>query len=127
MPAGGLEQGHKGFALAILVEALTSGLAGVGRRDPKEAAGSNLFLQLIDPDAFGGADAFCAETGFFAEMCRETPPLDPAQPVRVPGDRALTLYEEQIANGVTLHPEILPRMAPLLEKYGIAAPARFEG
>ncbi len=99
MPAGGLEQGHKGFAFAILVEALTSGLAGVGRRDPKQAAGSNLFLQLIDPAAFGGADAFKAETGFFAQMCRETPPLDPAHPVRVPGDRALALYREQMREG----------------------------
>jgi LDH2 family malate/lactate/ureidoglycolate dehydrogenase len=122
MPAGGLEQGHKGFAFAILVEALTSGLAGVGRRDPKQAAGSNLFLQLIDPSAFGGADAFKSETGFFAAMCRDTPPLDAAHPVRVPGDRALALYREQMEKGVALHPEIMPRMAPLLEKYGVEKP-----
>jgi L-lactate dehydrogenase len=122
MPAGGLDQGHKGFAFAILVEALTSGLAGVGRRDPKQAAGSNLFLQLIDPAAFGGADAFCSETGFFAQMCRDTPPLVEAQPVRVPGDRALATYAEQIEKGVALHPEIMPRMAPFLEKYGIKSP-----
>jgi hypothetical protein len=27
-----------------------------------------------------------------------------------------------LADGGTLHPEILPRMAPLLDKYGIALP-----
>lgn len=121
MPAGGLEQGHKGFAFAILVEALTSGLAGIGRAD--KAPGSNLFLQLIDPAAFGGLDAFRRETGFFAALCRDTPPLDPAAPVRMPGDRAMALYAEQLAKGVTLHPEILPRMQPLLEKYEVAMPA----
>lgn len=121
MPAGGLDQGHKGFAFAILVEALTSGLAGVGRAD--DAPGSNLFLQLIDPAAFGGADAFRRETGFFAAHCRDTPPLDPAAPVRMPGDRANALHDEQIAVGVTLHPEILPRMQPLLEKYEVPMPA----
>ncbi len=122
MPAGGLDQGHKGFAFAILVEALTSGLAGVGRRDPKAAAGSNLFLQLIDPAAFGGADAFRAETSAFAAQCRETPPLDPAHPVRMPGDRAMALYEAQLREGVALHPEIMPRMLPLLERYGLERP-----
>lgn len=122
MPAGGLEQGHKGFAFAILVEALTSGLSGVGRRDPEDATGSNLFLQLIDPAAFGGSDAFKAEMGFFAETARTTPPLDDAAPVRIPGDRAMALYETQLKEGVALHPEIMERMAPLLEKYGVEGP-----
>lgn len=122
MPAGGLEQGHKGFAFAILVEALTSGLAGVGRRDPKHAAGSNLFLQLIDPAAYSGGDAFNAEMGFFAETCRTTPPLDDAAPVRIPGDRAMALYAAQTAGGVALHPEIMERMKPLLEKYRVEGP-----
>jgi len=34
LPLGGLDAGHKGFALAILIEALTAGLAGHGRADP---------------------------------------------------------------------------------------------
>ena len=37
LPLGGLDLGHKGFGLALLIEALTSGLAGHGRADgPKE-------------------------------------------------------------------------------------------
>lgn len=120
-PAGGLDQGHKGFAFAILVEALTSGLSGLGRADG--AAGGNVFLQIIDPQAFGGSDAFRRETGSFAEYCRDTPPLDPDAPVRMPGDRAAALYDDQTVSGVALHPEILPRMTPLLEKYDVALPA----
>ncbi len=122
MPAGGLDQGHKGFAFAILVEALTSGLSGVGRADGAAAAGSNVFLQVIDPQAFGGLEAFRRETGFFAEHCRGAPPLDPGAPVRMPGDRAIALHDAQRDSGIALHPEILPRMAPLLEKYDIPLP-----
>ena len=121
-PAGGPDLGHKGFAFAILVEALTSGLAGAGRADPDGAPGSNLFLQVIDPSAFGGAEAFMRETGFFAELCRGTPPLTPDAPVRMPGDRALALYERQSRDGVGLHPEIMVRMRPLLEKYNVDEP-----
>ncbi len=122
LPAGGLDQGHKGFAFAIMVEALTSGLSGGGRAGGMAAVGSNLFLQVIDPQAFGGLEAFRRETGFFAAHCRDTPPLDPDASVRMPGDRAAALYDEQSVSGVALHPEILPRMTPFLEKYDIPLP-----
>ena len=51
-PAGGDEAGHKGFALGLLVEALTSGLAGLGRASDKPPAGNAVYLQLIDPRGF---------------------------------------------------------------------------
>jgi LDH2 family malate/lactate/ureidoglycolate dehydrogenase len=122
-PAGGDEAGHKGFALGLLVEALTSGLAGLGRASAKPPAGNAVYLQLIDPRGFAGADAFTQETGVLADLCRAAVPCDPAKPVRVPGDRAAVAFAEQSAKGVALHPEIMARMRPLLEKYGIAAPA----
>ena len=122
LPAGGESQGHKGFALSILVEVLTSGLAGAGRSTPELAGGNHVFLQLLDPDAFGGGAAFERETGFLADYCRETTPIDPNQPVRMPGDRAHARWAEQRANGMTLQPEILHRMMPWFDKYGLAAP-----
>lgn len=130
LPAGGLEMGHKGFALALFVEALTSALAGQGRAaganaTPGEepALGSNIFLQLIDPVAFGGIDAFRHETGYLARICRDALPLADGPAVRVPGDRAHRAWAEQCRNGVSLHPEIMQRMLPCLEKYGVAPPA----
>ena len=33
LPLGGLELGHKGFALGLIVEVLTAGLSGIGRAD----------------------------------------------------------------------------------------------
>ncbi|MGY8958378.1 MAG: Ldh family oxidoreductase [Alphaproteobacteria bacterium] len=123
-PAGGADLGHKGFAFAILVEALTSGLTGMGRADMDKAKGSNLFLQVMNPAAFGGLDAFKRETGYFAGLCRETPPLSPDAPVRMPGDRAYEHYVRQSREGVDLHPEIMARIQPLLEKYQITAPTQ---
>src|SRR3546814_18826548 len=35
LPTGGLDHGHKGYGLALTVEALTPALAGHGRPDPK--------------------------------------------------------------------------------------------
>jgi len=58
LPLGGLDAGYKGFGLALLVEALTAGLAGLGRADPREGWGGTVFVQVLDPEAFGGLAAF---------------------------------------------------------------------
>jgi LDH2 family malate/lactate/ureidoglycolate dehydrogenase len=39
LPIGGLDHGHKGYALSLLVEALTGGLSGHGRADAPERPG----------------------------------------------------------------------------------------
>src|SRR5690606_25488636 len=54
MPLGGQEHGHKGFGLALIVEALTGGLAGHGRADPPAGWGATVFMTLYDPSAFAG-------------------------------------------------------------------------
>ncbi|HKI99596.1 MAG TPA: Ldh family oxidoreductase [bacterium] len=126
LPGGGVDYGHKGFALSLLVEAFTSGLIGWGRADAPAGsaggAGNNVYLQVMDPEAFGGGDAMLRETGFLAAACRDTPPLAGGPPVRVPGDRAFALYAEQLGRGVALHPEIMPRLEPLFRKYDVAVP-----
>ena len=40
-----------------MVEVLTAGLAGTGRADRPSGGGTPVFLQLIDPQAFGGVSA----------------------------------------------------------------------
>ena len=57
LPSGGLDHGHKGYALALMVEALTMGLGGFGRAEPAEGWGASVFVQVLDPDAFAGGDA----------------------------------------------------------------------
>lgn len=123
LPLGGTELGHKGFGLALLVEALTSGLAGYGRRGAETRWTANVFLQLIDPAGFAGAEAFRAETGHLAEACRTAPVAPGAPAVRVPGDRAMARLRAQRAEGVVLHPEILPALLPWAERLAVAPPA----
>jgi hypothetical protein len=55
LPLGGLDAGHKGYGLAMLIEAMTGGLAGHGRADRVEGWGATVCLQLWDPAAFAGA------------------------------------------------------------------------
>jgi LDH2 family malate/lactate/ureidoglycolate dehydrogenase len=123
LPLGGLDLGHKGFALALLVEALTSGLAGHGRADGPKEWGASVFLQLIDPQAFGGREAFRRETEKLAAICRETPVAPGAPPVRLPGERALRRRADQLRGGVELFPTVFPALRPWAERLGVALPA----
>jgi L-lactate dehydrogenase len=123
LPLGGADLGHKGFALALLVEALTSGLAGHGRADEPKQWGASVFLQLMDPERFGGRSAFVRETSRLAELCRTTPVAPGAPPVRLPGAGALARRARQLRDGVELHETILPKLAPWAERLGVAVPA----
>jgi len=123
LPLGGLDQGHKGFALGLLVEALTAGLGGFGRADPAEGWGAAVFLQVLDPAAFGGQDAFMRQAGWLADAARATPPMPGGLPVRLPGARGLALRRQAMTEGVRLHPSILPALVPWAERLGVAPPA----
>jgi L-lactate dehydrogenase len=122
LPLGGIELGYKGFALGLLIEALTGALGGQGRSAQTAHWGASVFLQIIDPGAFGGRDEFTQETEWLAEASRNTPPRPGNSPVRMPGSRALQLRAEQLQNGVMLYPAILPSLKPWLEKFGVSLP-----
>jgi L-lactate dehydrogenase len=122
LPLGGLEAGHKGYALALLIEALTAGLTGFGRADPSEGWGATVFVQALDPAAFGGADAFVRQTGWLADACHAATPREGVARVRLPGERGLALMREQLARGIALHPSILPALASWADALGVALP-----
>jgi L-lactate dehydrogenase len=122
LPTGGLDHGHKGYALALLVEALTGGLAGHGRADPKEGWGASVFIEVLSPALFGGESEFLRQTGHVAAACRATPPRVGFERVRLPGENGLRRRTDQLAHGVALHAAILPALAPWAEKLGVPAP-----
>lgn len=123
LPLGGLELGHKGYALGLLVEALTSALAGFGRADATDQWGASVFLQVIDPGAFSGEAAFRRESGWLAAACESTPAWPDGPPVRLPGRRGLAMRSQQLENGVRLHPQIMPQLTVWAAKLGVEAPS----
>jgi LDH2 family malate/lactate/ureidoglycolate dehydrogenase len=122
LPLGGMDSGHKGYGLSLLVEALTGGLAGHGRADPREGWGATVFVQIIDPRAFGGIDAFNRQMGAVAQQCHASKPAQGNTAVRTPGERGLALAKQQRDKGLNLHPSVMPMLEPWARKLEVAVP-----
>jgi L-lactate dehydrogenase len=122
LPIGGIDHGHKGYALGLLVEALSCGLAGHGRADPAEGWSASVFLQVLDPALFGGAEEFQRETSHLAEQCRATPPRPGVDRVRLPGEGGLNRRTTQLEHGLELYPGVMPALSPWAQRYGVTLP-----
>lgn len=122
-PVGGADHGHKGYALGLLVEALTGGLAGHGRADPTEGWSANVWIHLADPAHFGGREAFVRQTEWLARACRETPARPGHDAVRLPGEAGLARRRRQLAEGVELAPGILEAIVPWADKFHVPPPS----
>jgi len=119
---GGMDAGHKGYGLTLLVEALTGGLAAHGRADPKEGWGATVFVQLLDPEAFGGLSGMTRQLDWVADACHKSRPRPGYSEVRLPGERGLLRRAQQQAVGIELHPSIMPMLTPWAEKLKVDLP-----
>ncbi|MCB9307330.1 MAG: Ldh family oxidoreductase [Lewinellaceae bacterium] len=124
LPLGGLDTGYKGFALGILVEALTNGLSGYGRKDEPARWGASVFLQLIDPEAFGGTDHFKKEMSGLMRACMAAEAMPGGPPVRLPGQKALALKKEQSEHGILLQEGIVLALTGSASRYGLEMPEK---
>ena len=121
-PAGGVDAGHKGYALALIVETLTGGIGGLRSRRSKGRMGRNSVRAGLDPAAFGG-------------------------PMRLPGKpsgsrrHAATIHRGRdsiryvfqvnadwpdgaisLQHGVALHADVLPSLEPWSTKLSVPLP-----
>lgn len=122
LPVGGMDHGHKGFAMGLMVEMLTQGLAGHGRVESPTRWGANVFLQVLDPAAFDGAEPFTAQVDHLNTACRASTPIPGRGPVRIPGDRAARARAESTASGVALPEEVLVRIRACATDAGLSFP-----
>ncbi len=127
LPIGGVEFGHKGFGLGLVVEALSLALSGGGRSTAPDAFGQGVFLQLIDPRQLGGGlDYFLRETTELAARCRASRVPAGRPPVRLPGERSLREREQRLQDGVPIEASVQERLAVQARAAGLEFPRTLE-
>ena len=123
LPVGGLDHGHKGYSMALLAEALTQALPGHGRADAPTGTSLGIFLQVIDPRAFGGLDAFTHQSQWMVDACHANTPMPGVARVRVPGENALAKQRQAVLEGVPVADGVMAGLEPLVKKFGLMLPA----
>ena len=114
---GQTDFGYKGFGFGLISEVLALAVPGYGRRTRPNRFGQGVFLQVIDPARFAGSEDYLDEVDHLVASVRADP-----GPVRLPGERALRSRAEQLAAGVTLHPDTPARLARWSAELGVRFP-----
>ena len=122
LPVGGFDHGHKGYGMALLVEALTQGLSGQGRVDQPKGTPVNIFLQVTDPGAFAGLDAFTRQSQWLVDACHANKPLPGRSRVRLPGEHAMVRQRQALADGVSLTAGVMDALRPAALAAGLVVP-----
>jgi LDH2 family malate/lactate/ureidoglycolate dehydrogenase len=114
LPLGGASFGHKGYALAVLVEVMTTVLAG---EDPADGSrfGNNLTVVAVAVDE----PAIAAGTELVSYL-RNTKPADPDRPVLVPGDPERRMLER--GSLLEVDRQVWDALAAVAARYGIDPP-----
>jgi LDH2 family malate/lactate/ureidoglycolate dehydrogenase len=119
LPLGGLDLGYKGFALGIMIEAMTNALGGHGRSDNPDRWGATVFVQVINPKLFSGESYFLSEMEYFRNQCINNQNIDDNNPVRMPGERGLQLKQNQLELGIELSYELVEDLYEIGKKYKV--------
>jgi len=119
---GGPEYGHKGFGLALMIEALSQGLSGYGRHDAPKRWGGNVFLQVLDPDLFAGRAEFERQMDHLSDRCRANKPVRADRSVRMPGDQAARNIADAQANGIAYDEATWQALGGWAERLKVSVP-----
>lgn len=113
---------HKGYGLAMLVEVLSTVLAGATwtmarPADPKADDVGHFFL-AIDPRHFRPEGAFEADLAAMVARLHASPAADPALPVITPGVPEAEARERRAARGIPLQPMLLDQLRSITHEAG---------
>jgi ureidoglycolate dehydrogenase (NAD+) len=121
--------GHKGFALALMIEILCAQLAGVpfgphvtkmyGELDKPRNLGH--FMLALDVARFTGAAGFRAQIDALVREIRSQEPSDPRRPPLAPGDPERLCAAARAKEGVPLGEGVLAELNGLSATLGVAA------
>lgn len=94
--------GFKGFGINLLIDVLSGSLVR-GKSGLDQPVDSQRYIEtlliVIDPAAFGEIEDFKASTTKLAEDIQAVEPINPSQPVRVPGYRGGERKEQFLKEG----------------------------
>jgi LDH2 family malate/lactate/ureidoglycolate dehydrogenase len=122
LPLGG-EAGHKGYGLALAIDALAGILAGAGHaRAPIPPYSNGLFIIVVDIGRFLPLEEFTAEVRDLIAYIKSCPRASGVDEIFYAGERAARLRRHRLRHGIDLDPEIWSRLRSIAQERGVRVP-----
>lgn len=121
VPFGGGQGRHKGFALSLMIEALTLGLTGYNSAEAaKDGENNSVFLLVVDPERFAGQAAMKRAIDLmYADVIG-----DASGDARMPGARAWRSRAEAMVSGLVLAESSYRVLKELSKQTGVPLQSR---
>jgi ureidoglycolate dehydrogenase (NAD+) len=128
-PLGGESYGHKGYALALMIELLCGPLNGnpygpqIGPMYEALTRPRHIgaFFIVIDPQRFAGGPTLAVTIEHLATALA----AEPGSPI-MPGDPEIEVAAERIQRGIPIEPGLRAQIAEWSERLGVEAPVAME-
>jgi LDH2 family malate/lactate/ureidoglycolate dehydrogenase len=123
LPMGG-DQAYKGFGLGLMVEIFTGALSGGPciREVPITQVGNCVFMLLLDPQHFAGADHLRCEVEGLAEFVTGCPRIDGVQEILLPGDPERRTLAKRSKDGIPLDDGNWNELVKLAQRLAVQFP-----
>ena len=122
--AGETHSGHKGYGLAIMVEALTGVLAqGLLSPEMQGAHGDHTshFFLAFDPGMFGEPDMIRAQMSRYLAMLRNSEKMPGESRIYTPGEKAFEAMQRRRAEGIPVEEKTLAELRAIARELGVEA------
>ena len=119
--------GPKGYGLALMFGLLAGSLNGAAfgkdvvdfNRDFSTVTNTGHLIVAVNIAAFADVPTFKAKVDEMWDLMKSSPLLPGFDEIRLPGERSAKIYEDRMAHGVPLSPELLSTLDQLADRLGV--------
>ena len=122
LPLGGMQFGHKGHGLAMMVEMLVGPLSHAGCTKQDGKGGGGVMVLAIDIEAFTDLDTYTDEVEALAEWVCSARPLPGFKKVYAPGEIEEETRVARLAAGIDLPQPVWDSIGEVAAELGVAMP-----
>ncbi len=124
LPLGGLQFGHKGFGLGMMVEMLVGPLSHAGcTKGPEKGGGGGVMILAIDIEAFTDLDTYKDEVEGLREWVCSARPLPGFSKIYAPGEIEVETRERRMKEGIELPEKVWAAIVEVAEEFKVELPA----
>jgi LDH2 family malate/lactate/ureidoglycolate dehydrogenase len=121
-PLGGMQFGHKGYGLAMMVEMLVGPLSHAGCTKGEKGGGGGTMVMAIDIEAFTDLDTYKQEVEGLAEWVCSARPLPDVERIYAPGEIEEETRQRRLQDGIEIPDPTWAEIGALAAELGVEIP-----